>query len=160
MNSFVFFFFFQAEDGIRDDLVTGVQTCALPILAAVMELALRNPTMPLHRASAARFLRSVRNGDTSRALSRRQPIPCLAMLPRTAQLPIPTLPCTHSFRAGRSTASLQLEMRWTFHPLHNQTYRMEAPLAEPHASPLLQAPPPAVRGRMRGRTCSARGQPG
>src|SRR5205823_8217000 len=27
-------FFFQAEDGIRDKLVTGVQTCALPILAA------------------------------------------------------------------------------------------------------------------------------
>src|SRR5258708_39555704 len=27
----VVFFFFQAEDGIRDDLVTGVQTCALPI---------------------------------------------------------------------------------------------------------------------------------
>src|SRR5687767_14135837 len=28
---FYFFFFFQAEDGIRDKLVTGVQTCALPI---------------------------------------------------------------------------------------------------------------------------------
>src|SRR3989442_8886305 len=28
---FVFFFFFQAEDGIRDADVTGVQTCALPI---------------------------------------------------------------------------------------------------------------------------------
>src|SRR3712207_6685509 len=28
----VFFFFFQAEDGIRDIGVTGVQTCALPIL--------------------------------------------------------------------------------------------------------------------------------
>src|SRR5437660_7256075 len=27
-----FFFFFQAEDGIRDGHVTGVQTCALPIL--------------------------------------------------------------------------------------------------------------------------------
>src|SRR5205807_6722844 len=27
-----FFFFFQAEDGIRDYKVTGVQTCALPIL--------------------------------------------------------------------------------------------------------------------------------
>src|SRR2546427_12385261 len=26
-----FFFFFQAEDGIRDLTVTGVQTCALPI---------------------------------------------------------------------------------------------------------------------------------
>src|SRR5438105_7204033 len=30
---FSFFFFFQAEDGIRDPLVTGVQTCALPISA-------------------------------------------------------------------------------------------------------------------------------
>src|SRR5205823_7762865 len=29
--SLVWFFFFQAEDGIRDKLVTGVQTCALPI---------------------------------------------------------------------------------------------------------------------------------
>src|SRR5215204_7360831 len=29
---FVVFFFFQAEDGIRDHCVTGVQTCALPIL--------------------------------------------------------------------------------------------------------------------------------
>src|SRR5260370_12959401 len=28
---YLFFFFFQAEDGIRDSSVTGVQTCALPI---------------------------------------------------------------------------------------------------------------------------------
>src|SRR5690348_18513198 len=28
-----FIFFFQAEDGIRDGRVTGVQTCALPIFA-------------------------------------------------------------------------------------------------------------------------------
>src|SRR2546430_4181745 len=31
----VLFFFFQAEDGIRDLTVTGVQTCALPILASI-----------------------------------------------------------------------------------------------------------------------------
>src|SRR3712207_7950170 len=31
-NISYFFFFFQAEDGIRDIGVTGVQTCALPIL--------------------------------------------------------------------------------------------------------------------------------
>src|SRR5256886_17097640 len=31
-NIVFFFFFFQAEDGIRDLTVTGVQTCALPIL--------------------------------------------------------------------------------------------------------------------------------
>src|SRR5256885_4993498 len=30
-NVCVIFFFFQAEDGIRDYKVTGVQTCALPI---------------------------------------------------------------------------------------------------------------------------------
>src|SRR6266581_1965732 len=30
---FLLFFFFQAEDGIRDGRVTGVQTCALPIFA-------------------------------------------------------------------------------------------------------------------------------
>src|SRR5882762_11613976 len=34
MKIFFFFFFFQAEDGIRDSSVTGVQTCALPILAS------------------------------------------------------------------------------------------------------------------------------
>src|SRR5260370_15696425 len=31
MSRFFLFFFFQAEDGIRDSSVTGVQTCALPI---------------------------------------------------------------------------------------------------------------------------------
>src|SRR2546426_9839204 len=31
--SLFLFFFFQAEDGIRDYKVTGVQTCALPIFA-------------------------------------------------------------------------------------------------------------------------------
>src|SRR5687767_15609350 len=35
MCFFVFCFFFQAEDGIRDKLVTGVQTCALPILVPI-----------------------------------------------------------------------------------------------------------------------------
>src|SRR2546430_4016599 len=33
---FLLFFFFQAEDGIRDLTVTGVQTCALPILILVI----------------------------------------------------------------------------------------------------------------------------
>src|SRR2546425_3326736 len=32
-----YFFFFQAEDGIRDKLVTGVQTCALPICPGGLE---------------------------------------------------------------------------------------------------------------------------
>src|SRR2546426_7822290 len=37
---FCCFFFFQAEDGIRDYKVTGVQTCALPILFWFSALAI------------------------------------------------------------------------------------------------------------------------
>src|SRR2546425_3727233 len=36
-----YFFFFQAEDGIRDKLVTGVQTCALPIFKRSLKDAAR-----------------------------------------------------------------------------------------------------------------------
>src|SRR2546426_127556 len=36
---YVNFFFFQAEDGIRDYKVTGVQTCALPILISRLGIA-------------------------------------------------------------------------------------------------------------------------
>src|SRR5687767_15833795 len=50
---FVFFFFFQAEDGIRDKLVTGVQTCALPI-----SRARRAPRSPHARRSRRRRDRS------------------------------------------------------------------------------------------------------
>src|SRR3989454_12602406 len=50
-----FFFFFQAEDGIRDYKVTGVQTCALPIspkqsiasrFAGLLERSRRSPLWP------------------------------------------------------------------------------------------------------------------
>src|SRR5690554_7041239 len=35
---YFFIFFFQAEDGIRDADVTGVQTCALPILSRLIKI--------------------------------------------------------------------------------------------------------------------------
>src|SRR6266404_3221224 len=35
----IYIFFFQAEDGIRDKLVTGVQTCALPISAVTIPVS-------------------------------------------------------------------------------------------------------------------------
>src|SRR5437660_4503959 len=41
------FFFFQAEDGIRDGHVTGVQTCALPILPLI-RLASLGTFSPFH----------------------------------------------------------------------------------------------------------------
>src|SRR5207245_6512378 len=49
-------FFFQAEDGIRDATVTGVQTCALPILDAIVVTAICPHTLavrPLVVPSAA-----------------------------------------------------------------------------------------------------------
>src|SRR2546421_8211140 len=45
----VFFFFFQAEDGIRDLIVTGVQTCALPISSRRLPPA---PAPPARRAGS------------------------------------------------------------------------------------------------------------
>src|SRR6185437_1149266 len=45
-----FFFFFQAEDGIRDKLVTGVQTCALPISAT----SCSSERIKSHRAAEVR----------------------------------------------------------------------------------------------------------
>src|SRR5687767_15571527 len=60
-------FFFQAEDGIRDKLVTGVQTCALPIYGA----------RAAHRA-ALRAGRTARPG----ADGRRQRFAHLVLLPQ------------------------------------------------------------------------------
>src|SRR5256885_12074583 len=49
------FFFFQAEDGIRDYKVTGVQTCALPIF-----MVLREPdVLPLGDVGLERAITSV-----------------------------------------------------------------------------------------------------
>src|SRR3989475_1443998 len=56
INLMVFFFFFQAEDGIRDLTVTGVQTCALPIFGPEGEKALR-PVQHLERRLGATVLR-------------------------------------------------------------------------------------------------------
>src|SRR6267378_2250683 len=49
------FFFFQAEDGIRDLYVTGVQTCALPISPRIPSTANRLPVdeAPVHVRSSA-----------------------------------------------------------------------------------------------------------
>src|SRR5207248_8146890 len=41
VEQFALIFFFQAEDGIRDRTVTGVQTCALPISATATTWASR-----------------------------------------------------------------------------------------------------------------------
>src|SRR5436305_13744805 len=57
-----FFFFFQAEDGIRDADVTGVQTCALPISSSVSMIPIafararpsRRPALAISRSRGAK----------------------------------------------------------------------------------------------------------
>src|SRR5699024_12161192 len=44
LHLIIVFFFFQAEDGIRDRNVTGVQTCALPISSSI------DRGLPLHKS--------------------------------------------------------------------------------------------------------------
>src|SRR2546428_3397090 len=51
-------FFFQAEDGIRDKLVTGVQTCALPISRA-----------PRHQLADAEFQAAVWQADREQRMA-------------------------------------------------------------------------------------------
>src|SRR2546423_13231832 len=58
------FFFFQAEDGIRDKLVTGVQTCALPISVSC-------PRPPGPGAGRTTHHRRVRRDRPSRSGERR-----------------------------------------------------------------------------------------
>src|SRR5258708_30720418 len=53
-----FLFFFQAEDGIRDDLVTGVQTCALPI-----------SWKPISRATTGSVSAAIASSSTTRSMA-------------------------------------------------------------------------------------------
>src|SRR5256885_14509330 len=59
------FFFFQAEDGIRDYKVTGVQTCALPISRRVLLMVLANlgSREPLERPGSGEAGERVRSPD-------------------------------------------------------------------------------------------------
>src|SRR5437879_13015118 len=61
---FFVFFFFQAEDGIRDTSVTGVQTCALPISGEDADLVVIGPEVMIGRRTVVGGLR--RRGDRRR----------------------------------------------------------------------------------------------
>src|SRR6266498_5055257 len=73
----VFFFFFQAEDGIRDADVTGVQTCALPICRSTVHaldvIAYTGEVVTLDiRVSSGTYVRAIAEalGGHCRALRR------------------------------------------------------------------------------------------
>src|SRR5229473_3781177 len=95
------FFFFQAEDGIRDKLVTGVQTCALPILTPGTSDWLRQATptevspavRPWVRAEPSPTVRSraptLCSGRPAKSRMERSRPPDCSSLERTPAQPAP-----------------------------------------------------------------------
>src|SRR5689334_24900728 len=76
MSAFLYvFFFFQAEDGIRDGTVTGVQTCALPISCPLesahspqpvaVSFMIRPRVAESARIRAGRWAERLRGGDNA-----------------------------------------------------------------------------------------------
>src|SRR2546430_7385650 len=98
-DSLYFFFFFQAEDGIRDLTVTGVQTCALPI----------SPRLQLH---PPRVSRRAARGCEHRARQRALGGPVLAALPPGARDPA----AGHVARSEERRVGKECRSRWS--PYH------------------------------------------
>src|SRR2546421_5997580 len=80
-----FFFFFQAEDGIRDLIVTGVQTCALPICprGARSGLDSRHVVARAHRRDPRRPACRLGGGTAARVRLERPPL--LGLRPRSEE---------------------------------------------------------------------------
>src|SRR5258708_13826215 len=90
-------FFFQAEDGIRDDLVTGVQTCALPILGHAEPAFLRR-----HRGR-----QGSRRGAEERAdPRRRRVVGRYGVRSGAGARPIPGVSCRRRFSTRAKIARL------------------------------------------------------
>src|SRR5918993_2950020 len=96
LSLYAMFFFFQAEDGIRDIGVTGVQTCALPICPG------RRPPSPPPAPAPPRSARRARSPSTPAAPPprRSRPAPPAAPLSGARSPSAPAFPshleCYHS----------------------------------------------------------------
>src|SRR2546421_1741980 len=98
------FFFFQAEDGIRDLIVTGVQTCALPICGA----SGRHPTASSPSTTVSR------SGPppADRVAARRATIACRTSARSKNRSP----PCTTYGRSEERRVGKECRSRWS--PYH------------------------------------------
>src|SRR5690606_39521387 len=91
-------FFFQAEDGIRDFHVTGVQTCALPIFPPRLPHAPRPPRrLPLLRAVHRR------QGDAARAEDDQGPLQAALLLAQPLRSRHPGGPRSEERRVGKES---------------------------------------------------------
>src|SRR2546422_304906 len=124
-----FFFFFQAEDGIRDVAVTGVQTCALPISLRRRAIRPVGPAPPPRRAGPVGVPRLARSSAGSPASGRPGAGPSCRWRSR-----------------GRPRARLRAPRTGTGPP-EDRRPRPESPLRRAALSPPAGRPAHAVRRR-------------
>src|SRR3712207_8052905 len=99
---FILFFFFQAEDGIRDIGVTGVQTCALPICRTA-SFTMYGQDWPIEAGHRIGVLLSSANTDEFQHVATRQ-----AVTVRSAKIALPFLTYDRTeFLDGESTPRLE-----------------------------------------------------
>src|SRR5438874_2890824 len=98
-NVWLFFFFFQAEDGIRDLYVTGVQTCALPISRqASVRTAYPTTSIPIDLAVPDTLLIAAATDAAFKS-----GIFCLAMSSTCFSVTLPTLSLFGAPEIGRAS---------------------------------------------------------
>src|SRR5256885_4400476 len=110
----LFFFFFQAEDGIRDYKVTGVQTCALPIFP-----------LPASLTRTEKMLRRVGMGGYADELVLTMNRAAEAAVPEARQLLVDsirkmTISDAKGILAGGDTAGTEYFRRTTRDPLRGR----------------------------------------
>src|SRR2546430_8120551 len=91
-----FFFFFQAEDGIRDLTVTGVQTCALPIFDGALPMI-----CPSAACSTSRRRRSEVDRKSTRLNSSHSQISYAVFCLKKKKINTSTLAQTHRYSHPR-----------------------------------------------------------
>src|SRR6266498_2637630 len=106
-----FFFFFQAEDGIRDADVTGVQTCALPILMFSLSATLTTTSARKSAAIAA----------PANARSMRNQISAIAATAMAAPI------ATRGHRAEHQLVALHVNRRDADGEIENEKHREQRP---------------------------------
>src|SRR5690606_40194999 len=98
-------FFFQAEDGIRDFHVTGVQTCALPICEGAGPVLPAPPSEALPRRTLSARSAGTSPGGEGRVSPRR--IVSRATLPAPRYAPCSALRRSEERRVGKPRRSKQ-----------------------------------------------------
>src|SRR2546430_5308268 len=94
------FFFFQAEDGIRDLTVTGVQTCALPISSLAKAGRPQPPISKKRLPSSSSLNPSMRSEEHTSELQSQSNLVCRLLLEKKKKKTLMTL--THLTQSTRT----------------------------------------------------------